>query len=73
MTRDEALQIARAIAEEKDWSWLEPAEARASRRFLIFGKRTWHIYTNAECLGCNISIGIDDETGAILYLGFLRR
>ena len=73
MTREEAIAKVRAIAQEKDLTWLEPVEATCHRRWGLFGPRHWRIYTNLRCIGCNVWAYIDDESGAVTRFGFQPR
>ena len=68
MTRDAAIQIARTLAEQNGWPWVEPLLVEDGRRFLVCGKRFWRVTTNFRYadIGCNVHVQIDDETGRIL-------
>ena len=68
MTRDDAIQTARTLAEEKGWPWVEPLMVEDGRRFIVFGRRFWRVTTNSRYvdIGCNVHVLIDDETGRVL-------
>lgn len=73
MTRDEILQIARAVAAKEGWLWREPFEVKQYRRFFFFGRRRWCVTTNCMSSGCNIHVGIDAETGKVISKGYAPR
>ena len=68
MTSEEAIQVARTVAEKKGWPWVEPLLVEAGRHFLLFGRRYWRVTTNSEYadIGRNVHVQIDDQTGQIL-------
>lgn len=73
MSAEEAIAIARSIAEREGWPWQEPILANRYRTFVFFGKRVWHVLTNAEHLGGNVNVHLDDVTGEVVAKGFARR
>lgn len=73
ISEGEALQRARAVAEERGWRWERPVAVTLSRRFIVFGRRRWHIRTNSEMRGCNVYIVVDGEDGAVLHAAYLPR
>ncbi len=73
MTVAETLRLARAVAEEKGWPWQEPVKVSRRRSFLFFGAAHWEVWTNAECLGMNVRVEIDDATGQVRQKAFLPR
>lgn len=73
MTGEEAIAIVQKLAEEKGWTWLEPAAARPGRRFWFFGRRLWHVHSNDGYRGCIVFAAVDAETGRILWAQFLPR
>ena len=72
MTREDAIARARALADERGWTWLEPVAARRERAWLV-GKRRWTVITNIEQIGASVRVVLDDATGAIVQAGFLPR
>lgn len=73
MEPEDAVRIARVVADEQGWPWQEPVEVIRRRSFVFFGAVSWEVRTNAECLGMNVSVEIDDATGRVLRKGFLPR
>jgi hypothetical protein len=71
VTSDEALAIARRIATERGWAFLDPVSVRKRRPW--FEKPRWQVMSNHESRGMNVLIEIDDRTGEILHQAFLPR
>ena len=72
MTEDEAIQLARSIAEQEGWPWRGTVTASRSRRGLV-GRPEWLITSNAQARGLNVRVRIDDHTGQILSREFAPR
>jgi hypothetical protein len=72
MNHDEAILVAKQVASEEGWEWLEPVDASKSRSSL-FGPDVWTVITNAACIGRNIRIVIDDTTRQVVRKAFLPR
>jgi hypothetical protein len=70
MTAAEALALAKNIARQEGWPWLEPVEIRCRRKYVWWGARRWLIKTNRDSLGCNAWFQIDDRPAAIMAKGF---
>lgn len=63
MTEQEAVEIARRVAEQEGWAWVEPAEAILRKSWLGRDPR-WEV---SSCwLGGMVRLIIDDETGRVL-------
>ena len=73
MTKDEAIQIAKTVAEKEDWPWREPVFATRQRTFFFFGPATWYVTTNADQRGGNVNVYIADATGEVLRQGYAGR
>lgn len=73
MTAEEALRVARAVAEENGWPWQGPVNVSCRRSFLFLGKARWRVWTNAESLGMNVRVEIDDATRQVRQKAFLHR
>ena len=59
MTKEEALERARAIADADQWGWLEPVNARREGN-------TWIVRTNYYGLGSYLELVFDDTTGDVI-------
>jgi hypothetical protein len=73
MNAKEAISLAVDVAEAEGWTWLEPAIAKRKRGWIFFGPFIWHVLSNAESIGCNVRIEIDDTTGRIISKHFMPR
>lgn len=72
MTADEAIERARQIARERQWTWEPPIRARR-RRSLFVGPARWEVWSNADMRGSNVRVVIDDATGKVLTRVLLPR
>jgi len=72
VTELEAVEIAQTIARGNGWLWLPPVQARRYRPW-FFGAPRWVIWTNAESLGVNVRVVLDDRDGRVLEKGFMPR
>lgn len=72
MMQNEAIELAREVAEAQAWPWLEPTRAIRFRRWWI-GSHTWEVVSNVDKRGLNVRIVIDDSTGRIIKKRFLSR
>ncbi len=71
LTEAQVLQIARAATEEQGWPWSE--DEQVSVGFSPGSRQkpgSWHVMTNADYMGGNVNIWIDDGTGAVFNKGF---
>ena len=73
MRAEEALGLARAAAISEGWPWQEPVRVRRQRAWLFFGRTRWEIWTNADSLGSNVRIVIDEATRQVEEKRFLPR
>ncbi|HEX8474472.1 MAG TPA: hypothetical protein VF666_10595 [Pyrinomonadaceae bacterium] len=73
MTSDEAISLAKQTAQQEGWAWDEPARASKHRRFGVVGAAYWEVVSNANVIGRNVRIRIDDATGEVLQKNFLPR
>jgi hypothetical protein len=73
MTAEEAIAIARSVAERQGWPWQEPILAKRYRTFVLFGKSRWHVMTKADHRGGNVNVHLNDLTGEIVAKGFAQR
>lgn len=72
MTEQEAIEIAKKVAETEGWGWIEPVSAHCRRRW-FFGRRVWFIWSNAGSRGTIVRVKIDDATGKVLQKGYMPR
>ena len=70
IAESEAIEIAKQIVVDQEWSWFEPIDATKTD---IGSKLVWEVRTNAMARGCNARIVIDAKTREVLTKGFLPR
>jgi uncharacterized membrane protein YkoI len=70
--RDQAIEIARKRAVEKEWAFAEPLEV-VIRRGWLGGVVRYEIETNAGKRGTKARFVIDAKTGGIISEGYLPR
>ena len=70
LSKQEVIEIAKKVALEQNWSWLEPVSVELSWRSLF---HNWDIRTNADKRGANIYMTIDGRNGKIIRKGFAPR
>ena len=68
LSRDQAVQIARRVADGEGWPWIEPVEAVAKRTFPLVGRRYWQVTTNSRFETRSVKVQIDAATGRVLRL-----
>jgi len=68
-----AIARARAVAAERGWRWEAPIKARRSRTWWPLGRRTWVVWSNAGCRGCNVLVELEASTGQVLRAAWLPR
>ena len=73
LTKEEAIAIARSVAEQEGWPWREPIWANTYRNFFLFGTLRWHIRTNSDHRGGNVNVHLIDATGEVIIKGFADR
>lgn len=78
MTDDEALEIARRVAQEKGWSWEGKTNIVRRRRsillrWLLGDRRLVFVQSNYESRGNSTVIGIDEQSGRITFETHLKR
>jgi hypothetical protein len=73
VTADEVQAVARAAAIAEGWPWEEPVRVRRQRSWLFFGRARWEVWTNADSMGSNVRVVIDETTGEIQEKHFLSR
>lgn len=73
ISEDEVLEIARQFARARGWPWHPPVRIWRSRTFVLFGRRTYQIGTNAGMRGGNVWVTADAEDGTILDASYIAR
>ena len=76
MTGEDAIAIAKQIAEKNHWQWSGPGIARKggwfTRIVYAWGKPVWEVYSH-NGKGCLVHVIIEDSTSRILCAGFMPR
>lgn len=72
ISEDDAIRIAKQLASENTWGWVEPTK-------VIF-RKSWRgkplryeVYSNAHGLGTKVRVFVDANSGEILEQGYLPR
>jgi len=73
MTAERAEAVAKAAAADEGWPWQDPVRVRRQRRWLFIGPTRWEVWTNADSLGSNVRVVIDDASGDVKEKHFLPR
>ncbi len=74
MTLDEAIAAMRVAAKVRGYERIDPVSARYGwRRFLFFGPRAIHVWTNADQIDGNVWASFDEATGDMLNFGIASR
>ena len=69
----EAVERARRCAEERGWAWREPVRVIRSRSFVILGRVTYEVRSNAESRGSNARVIVAADDGSIVEAHWLPR
>lgn len=70
LTRDEAIEIARAECRRQGWDDAPPFEASCGREYILWGKGKWFVVSNAQQHGDNAFIHIDADSGEVIGAAF---
>lgn len=73
ISKEDAIASARRSAEERGWRWEQPIRVTRSRRFVLFGRVTYEIWTNAAKRGSNARFFVDGEDGSVRKARWLPR
>ena len=73
ITRNEAIEIARRECERHGWKDLPPYEAQSGREYVLWGKTTWFVVTNAGQVGDNAYVNIDGDNGKVIGAAFATK
>jgi hypothetical protein len=66
ISKEQAIQIAKEVASQEKWPWLEPIGVKS-------GLTQWRLVTNTKNRGRNIRVYINKQTGVVAYKGFAPR
>ena len=72
MSNIQAIELAKQAAQASEWPWTGSIEATCHRRWYV-GAKYWVVLSNADEMGMNVRIEIDDESGEIREKAFLPR
>jgi len=72
LSEAEAIRLAKQLAEENGWRWLDPAYATLRRRWFGPGGR-WEILSNAAGMGPKVRVILDAQSGQVLEKGYIPR
>jgi hypothetical protein len=70
ITEFRAVEIAREVAQKNGWPWAQPIRVTPGKYQRV---RSWWVWSNANCLGMNVSVLLHLDTGVVLAAGFARR
>ena len=76
MRSDEAIAIAKDVAKQHRWVWTGEVKATLHKPLLglLIGRRPyWRVISNADDVGMNVVVTIDDKTRAVLSKRFGTR
>jgi len=68
--KNEAIAIARKECAMRGWKDLPPYEAQSGRDYILWGKLTWFVVTNAGTVGDNAYVNIDGDSGKVIGAAF---
>ncbi len=72
ISEEEAVRLAKRLAQQEGWAWVDPANAILRRRWFGRGGR-WEIFSNAHALGAKIRVVLDADSGKVLERGYIAR
>lgn len=72
MSEAEAIRVAKQLADEMGWGWLDPAYATLRRRWFGPGGR-WEILSNAVGKGPKVRVILDAQSGQVIEKGYIPR
>lgn len=65
ISREQAVEIALEECRRQGWNARMPCDASFGRQYVLWGKASWFVVTNAESMGDNAYIHIDADTGEV--------
>jgi len=66
ISREQALRIAKAECERRDWKWIEPVRIDERLKCII-------VWTNVSSMGGNATLKLDAFDGRIIFAGVTPR
>lgn len=73
ISEEEAIQIAKKLAQDLSWAWNEPSRTVCRRSWFVGKPLRWEVYSNAIKMGAKVKVIVDAKTGAILDKGYIPR
>jgi len=78
MRREDAIALAKDVARKNRWTWTGTIKATLRKPIPVLGwilrQRThWRVLSNADDVGFNVMVTIDDQTGKVLSQSFGSR
>jgi hypothetical protein len=73
ISSEEAVERARQYAEERGWPWHEPVRVTRSRAFVVSGRVTYEVRSNAQSRGSNARVIVAADDGSIVEAYWLPR
>jgi hypothetical protein len=70
MSQNRVIEIARGVAEEQGWPWIEPVEIARHRMFPWFWRHWWHVRTSSKFGTRSVYVQIDDSNGRLLQVAY---
>ncbi|HMF98039.1 MAG TPA: hypothetical protein VKE96_27250 [Vicinamibacterales bacterium] len=68
--RDELIEQARRVAEERGWTWREPVDVTEGAHD---GEPVWIVRTNVLMRGVNVRVVVRRSDRAVVHAGYLPR
>jgi hypothetical protein len=73
VSEEEAVALAKEVADEKGWPWALPVRVSRRKPWLSRGGGRWEIFSNGNALGASVRVVINDDTGEVIERGFISR
>ena len=75
MRRDDAIALAKDVAKQHRWTWTGTIKATLHKPipvvgFLLRQRAYWRVLSNADDVGFNVVVTVDDQTGKVLSKSF---
>lgn len=72
ITEEDAIRIAKKLAEDQQWGWLEPTHT-IFRKAWFRNTGKWEVYSNYLNRGTKVRVVVDAVTGNVIDKGYLSR